>query len=105
MRTWLRRHVAWRLQAQPPIASSRATESPRCPKCKRVVEDRRFKMCVACRASSTKAAKKRARKRKLNGLCPKCGKPTDGHTVVCPACLAQGRDRYHGRAETNQPKG
>ena len=92
-----KRHVAWRLQAQPPIASSRATESPRCPKCKRVVEDRRFKMCVACRASSTKAAKKRARKRKLNGLCPKCGGQRGVETVVCAGCLAKGRDRYHER--------
>ena len=98
----LRRH-AWRFRAHPPAGGISAmpitaeAEGTPCTKCKKPVEDARFKHCAACRASSTKAAKKRARKRKLNGLCPKCGGPRGVETVVCAGCLAKGRATYHNR--------
>ena len=68
-----------------------------CTKCRKPVEDERFRHCVRCRASSTRAAKKRARKRVMTGACPKCGKPRDGDTVVCRSCLAHQRAKYHAR--------
>ena len=99
-----RRHIAWRFMSAPastllPSGGKQATTNGGrpCTKCRKPVEDARYKHCAACRASSTKAAKKRARKRKLNGLCPKCGGPRGVETVVCSACLAKGRATYHNR--------
>ena len=97
-----RRHVAWRLTARPPRLRSNAATLPKangrpCTKCRKPVEDERYLHCARCRASSTRAAKKRARKRVMTGACPKCGKPRDGATIVCRSCLAHQRARYHAR--------
>ena len=93
-----RTHVAWRFQAHPP-RTKRPTRTPTpgapCAKCKRVVEDPRYLHCKACRSKATHNAKSRARKRKADGLCPRCGGPRGLVTVVCDKCLKYARDKYH----------
>ena len=70
-----------------------------CTRCKKAVEDVAFKYCVTCRAMATKNAKKRARRYKREGRCPKCGGARGVETVVCSACLAQGRATYRARGK------
>ena len=98
-----RSHVAWRLKARPtvtlPTAGKSKADGRPCTKCRKPVEDERYLHCARCRASSTRAAKKRARKRVMTGACPKCGKPRDGSTIVCRSCLAHQRARYHAQGK------
>ena len=104
LKTLWRRHVAWRFRAQPPASEANCTTcrisseaNPPCTKCRKPVEDVAFKYCRACRAMATKSSKKRARRHKREGRCPKCGGPRGMETIVCSACLAQGRATYHNR--------
>ena len=98
-----RAHVAWRFRAQPPVGSildmpitSQATGTP-CTRCRKPVEDLGRKYCRTCRAVAARSAKKRARKHKREGRCSKCGGPRGTETIVCSACLAQGRATYRNR--------
>ena len=99
----LRRH-AWRLRAHPLASEANGANSPispeanpPCTRCKTPIEDAGFKYCRACRAAANKNAKKRARRHKREGRCPKCGGPRGVETVVCSGCLAKGRATYHNR--------
>ena len=103
MQNLWKRHIAWRLRAHPPVGgisdmpiTAEADGTP-CTRCKTPVEDAAFKYCRACRAQANKNTKKRARKHKREGRCPKCGGPRGVETVVCSGCLAKGRATYRNR--------
>ena len=99
----LAKHVTWRFARRAPTAmdagapAAPLNDGVGCTRCKKPVEDAAFKYCRACRAQANKSAKKRARKHKREGCCPKCGGPRGVETVVCSACLAKGRATYHNR--------
>lgn len=43
--------------------------------------------------------KEKYHQRKENGLCPKCGKQTDGIHIMCEECRREQRERYHWYSE------
>ena len=106
----LRRHVAWRFRAHPPATTpviledgdhadqiDEAVTNAPCTKCKRTVEDSRFKYCARCRATATRASKNRRRKRRREGACPKCGGAIDGEFNSCVECRRTGREAHHAK--------
>ena len=110
----LRRHLAWRFRAHPPatttviledgdhaaeVGEDALTNAP-CNKCKRTVEDPRFKHCARCRDRATQVSKRKRQKRRREGLCPKCGGAIDGEFSSCTECRRKGREEYHDA--TNQ---
>lgn len=46
-----------------------------------------------------KQRKEKYHQRKENGLCPKCGKQTDGIHTMCEECRREQRERYHWYSE------
>ena len=111
-----RRHVAWRLvstdkarrrwlvsdtmqRLDAAIACIPKADGRPCTRCREPVEDKAFKMCLACRAQANKTAKRRARKLKRESRCPKCAGPGGSETIVCSPCLASQRAHYHARGK------
>ena len=74
----------------------------RCPKChgKRFVDEGK-KSCSVCREKHMEQMKIRAEQRRLEGRCPRCGKPAaEGH-AQCEDCLAKAKAQ---RAKTRSSK-
>ena len=106
----LRRHVAWRFRAHPPattvilddhhhaaeVGEHALTNAP-CNKCKRTVEDPRFKHCARCRDRASQVSKRKRQKRRREGLCPKCGGAIDGEFNSCVECRRTGREAHHAK--------
>ena len=106
----LRRHLAWRFRAHPPAITpvtledgdhadeiDEAVTNAPCTKCRRTVEDPRFKHCARCRDRATRVSKNKRQKRRREGLCPKCGGQLDGDHMSCAECRQKGREEYHAK--------
>ena len=114
LKTLWRRHVAWRFcRTSAYERKARATvvlrEAPRdgsaCVKCHRPRDDERFKHCQRCRTRASLNQGKRRKRLARKGACVKCGRDRDSDHIVCTACRARERDRYHARGGANQGRG
>ena len=109
-----KRHFAWRFARTSTYQhKARATvvvreirnEAEDCVKCHRARDDARFKHCARCRTRASLNQTKRRKRLAREGACVKCGRKRDSDHIVCSACRARERDRYHARGGANQGRG
>ena len=104
----LAKHVAWRFSRTSAYErKAQATvvlrEAPRdgstCVRCHRTRDNPQYKHCQRCRTRASLNQKKRRTRLARKGACVKCGRHRDSDYIVCTACRARERARYHARGK------